>query len=112
MSSILLSNPFVAPPPPPQAAAAHAQAVLAPTPSRDGANAGNSGGGSFGSPDGAQALITWANLSSAMARPVEATLASVVNAQTSEAATDPFGINLPDVKMPDPLPTSPFLKPA
>lgn len=41
----------------------------------------------------------------------DATPKSIVNAQAYKgSATDPFGNNLPEVVMPDPLPTSPFLK--
>jgi cytoskeletal protein RodZ len=89
------------------------QAPPSVSPSKSGADAGSSSGGSgFGTPEGAQTLITWANRSAPIDRPSEATLASVVNAQASDTQANPFGINLPDVKMPDPLPTSPFLKPA
>lgn len=119
MSSILLSNPFLTPPPQVQASGADPQTALAITPSQGATGTGTSGnagsfsgnGSGFGSRDGAQTLINLARRSVAPERPSEATSGSIVNARAIEEGTDPFGTNLPKVVMPDPLPTSPFLKP-
>ena len=113
MSAILLSNPFASPPTAVPAVDADPKAALAVTPSEQGPGAENSGNSTgFGSHDRAQDIIMWAKRDTTMARPDEATWDSVVNAQTSEEGQKPFGNDLPEVKMPDPLPTSPFLKPA
>jgi len=47
----------------------------------------------------------------AFPRPADATRSSVVAAQTQTEKPAPLpGAGLPEVSMPDPLPTSPFLK--
>ena len=119
MSSILLSNPFVTPAPSPNVPQDTTPALaVAPT---QGASAGSgaddatafSGSGSGYSGGNAQqaADVIRNRAQSTMVRPADATSTSVVNAQTeSEAEITPFGSNLPKVNMPDPLPTSPFLK--
>ncbi len=123
MSSILLSNPFVTPAPPAQSPSAEPQTALAITPSQGATGAGGSSdassfsgnGSGFGGRDGAQAIITRVRNSTSQERPFEATPLSVVTAQTQNTdatreSANPFGTNLPNVDMPDPLPTSPFLK--
>ena len=121
MSSILLSNPFVTPVPPPQngpTETANTQ-VIAAAQSASGSNgAGNAtsysgSGGGYGTGKGSDNPIT---LRAALDRgaPVQlsdASPKSVVDAQSLDGRTPApaFGANLPEVEMPDPLPTSPFL---
>jgi hypothetical protein len=119
MSSILLSNPFVAPAAPPVNNVGGALlTVRAAPPSTSGAGTSDSGdsrsssGGGFGNQNGAQVLIMRTRPGAWLDRPVEAASRSVVNAQVFERSPDPFGTNLPNVDMPDPLPTSPYLLPA
>lgn len=117
MSSIVLSNPFATPPPTAQAAMAVPQTALAVAPSTETAsnpNAGNAGGSGghgsgFHSHGGQQAIIRLAAIAGHTGRAPDATSGSVINAQARSEGDSPFGINLPEVEMPDPLPTSPFL---
>jgi hypothetical protein len=52
-----------------------------------------------------------ANENSKWARPPTATGGSVISAQARDnAELAPLGPDLPEVEMPDPLPTSPFLR--
>lgn len=119
MSSILLSNPFVTPAPQPSGPQETVAPLgVAPTQAASSGNgAGNatsfSGSGSGYSGGGDQqtaAALMRSRARSTMARPVDATGTSVVNAQAQDVM--PFGSNLPKIEMPDPLPTSPFLKPS
>jgi hypothetical protein len=126
MSSILLSNPFitVAPPPSgPQETAVSALAVAPTSGPSTGSSAGNStsfsgsgSGYSGGSEQQAAVALIRDRAKAVLTRPADATGKSVVNAQTQNgtqpqigAEITPFGVNLPKVEMPDPLPTSPFL---
>ena len=68
-----------------------------------------SGGGRGLSNQAANVAILRAGASDNWNRPADATGRSVINAQ-AEAQEAPFGVDLPEVEMPDPLPTSPFLK--
>lgn len=120
MSSILLSNPFIMPAPPPSApqdtapalAVAPTQAASTSNSSGDATSFSGSGSGYSGGRDQhSTATLIRDRARTTLERPADATGKSVVNAQThSEAADLPFGSNLPKVEMPDPLPTSPFLK--
>ena len=122
MSSILLSNPF-ATPVPPTAGHQNPMPALAVVPMQ-GASAGrgsdnstsfsgSNSGYSGGSDQQSTAALLRARATSAMPRLSNATPTSVINAQTySGQDIVPFGSNLPKVAMPDPLPTSPFLKPS
>ncbi|MEM9967150.1 MAG: hypothetical protein AAF755_03515 [Pseudomonadota bacterium] len=119
MSSILLSNPVAAPPP--QGTAAQDISVDAPgipvttvqqaRDTKDTSNFGGSGTGSSNSRQGDTVAFMRARAGATISRPQDATPGSVINAQAQE---DPsatlFGNNLPEVEMPDPIPTSPFLK--
>lgn len=120
MSSILLSNPFITPAPPPNATQ-DAMPTLAVTPTQsiptgNGAGdatsfSGSGSGYSRGSDQHSAAAMFRDRAKSTMVRPTDATGTSVINAQTqNDDAFIPFGSNLPKVEMPDPLPTSPFLK--
>lgn len=120
MSSILLNNPLVTPVPSSSLAqdAAPALAVTPATtvtPTRDSGGStsfSNSGSGTGDSRQGDNVALLTKSRRNAMARPPDATGRSVVNAQGQEAQEELFvyGNNLPEVEMPDPLPTSPFLK--
>ncbi|MGJ8628065.1 MAG: hypothetical protein ACSHXB_13985 [Sulfitobacter sp.] len=118
MSSILLSNPF-ANPVPPSAGQQNPIPALAVVPLQ-GASAGRGSdnstsfsGSNSGSDQQSTAALIRTRTASAITQPSNATSTSVVNAQTQdEADAVPFGSNLPKVAMPDPLPTSPFLKPS
>lgn len=122
MSSILLSNPFVTQPPTAQPAAPEPQTALAVAPSAAAASnpdAGNGrgfggNGGETGSDRSRQSIIRMAAEAGLTGRAPNATSGSVINAQAQgenakREGDDPFGVNLPKVEMPDPLPTSPFL---
>ena len=119
MSSILLSNPFVAPTPVatspqdpvPVTAVAPTQSTHSARSSGDSASYSGSGSGSGQSNQGDTVALLQTGRTIALARPTDATSGSVVNAQdenTFQPVT--YGSNLPAVEMPDPLPTSPFLK--
>ena len=118
MSSILLSNPFVTQAPPPGVAAETTSVpVIAPTiAASQGRAAGNStgfsGSGNSGTSDqGANVALFRKMTNGAFPRPADATRSSVVAAQTQTEQPAPLpGAGLPEVSMPDPLPTSPFLK--
>ncbi|MFT6676512.1 MAG: hypothetical protein ACJAVM_002716 [Sulfitobacter sp.] len=118
MSSILLSNPFVSPAPPPGLGTESLPLQpLAPAQGlAQGRAAGNStgfsGSGSSGtSNQSSTAALIRSRINSPLSRPADATRDSVVAAQTQKDSITPLpGANLPKVEMPDPLPTSPFLK--
>lgn len=120
MSSILLSSPYAAPPPsatspqpePAQAAAiAPLQASKAGGTASDASSFSGSGTGTGNSNQGDNVALLRKKAATTFPRPAEATGGSVVNAQAQkEAEAVPYGANLPDVEMPYPLPTSPFLK--
>ncbi|MBB4175177.1 hypothetical protein [Sulfitobacter noctilucicola] len=130
MSSILLANPFPAPQMPtgqphidPGAALDLAPVQTAQTSNKSDGSASNSGSGAGGSNQADTVALIKANDTGKWSRPPNATGSSVVNAQSSdpsepqydtneegELRTDLPGSNLPEVEMPDPLPTSPFLK--
>lgn len=121
MSSILLSNPFITPVPPPQSGpteTANTQIIAAPQGASGSSNAGSAtsysgSGGGYGSGKGADnPLVMRAALERGTpARLSDATPRSVVDALVQKEPVDQpaFGANLPEVEMPDPLPTSPFL---
>ena len=124
MSSILLSNPFVMPVPPPQsggAETANTPMIAAAQGASGSANSGSAtsysgSGGGYGTGRGApENLVMRAAFERAMSlKPSDATSRSVVDAQVFGAAQDAefpvsVGPDLPEVEMPDPLPTSPFL---
>ncbi len=121
MSAILLTNPFPAPPPS-SALQTDATATPAVTPVTAGANtkgtndgASNSGTGAGGSTprQGETVALFKQSAAGKWAVPAKPTGGSIVNAQAqAQTGTPPivFGANLPEVAMPDPLPTSPFLK--
>lgn len=118
MSSILLSNPFPAPQPPSSMTLDHAEGAgpLAAVPASaassntDNAPAFNGSGTGGRSPENTVALFqTYSE--GKWDRPTNATSGSVIDAQAErQGEILPFGSNLPKVEMPDPLPTSPFLK--
>ena len=122
MSSILLSNPFVAPPPmgqvtsadQPSTALAVAPAQGSTASSGAGTSTGFTGQGSgYGSDSGQKALLAMTRAAAAVGRPADATSGSIVTAQAQ--AEDalvilPFGANMPEVEMPDILPTAPWFK--
>lgn len=118
MSSILLSNPFVTQAPPPGVSTdATGVPVIAPTIAASqgraaGTSTGFSGSGNSGTSDqSANAALFRKKISGAFPRPADATRSSVVAAQTQTEKPAPLpGAGLPEVSMPDPLPTSPFLK--
>lgn len=119
MSSILLSNPFVAAPPQAQPAGAEPQTALAVAPTQSTGASGNTGGATshsgngsgFGSGAGSQALFKQVRTAASAApeRPVDATPSSIVNAKAQQEQ-NPLGSDLPEVEMPNPLPTSPILQ--
>lgn len=123
MSSILLSNPFPAQPAP-SAMTAEPPATAAITPVLAGGTTGSSDsaasftGSGAGSSRQAENVALFQSADKAKwTPPAKATGGSVINAQ-ARANTDrdsgielPLGPDLPAVEMPDPLPTSPFLKP-
>lgn len=120
MSSLLLSNPFVAPPPPASMAGYVSPSgglAVAPT-QGSSASAGaddNAGAGMQGRGDGSgqKAYMAMTRAASAIGRPADATPGSIISAQ-AQADTPgvivPFGQNLPDFEMPDVLPTAPWFK--
>ncbi len=119
MSSILLSSPFPAPPlSHAPTTAATAEVSVAPVSAAiTSGNAGDatsfsgSNAGTGGSRQGDTIALFQNNQNSKWERPAIATGRSIVNAQTqNDAQVFPFDTNLPKVAMPDPLPTSPFLK--
>ena len=139
MSSILLSNPFVTQTVAQPSTSTETLVGLALTPMQStkpsggaGTQSDNTGAGAgrgFGSNQQANADLLRARDRALLQRPTEATPNSVVNAQVAAPRDGsllpqgthgenplpeifPFASNLPEVKMPDPLPTSPFLKPA
>lgn len=117
MSSILFTNPFVpqspALTPPadvPALAVAPAQNAAA---SQDQGDATSFGGSGTGNSNQGDTAALFRAQKDASARPQAATLGSVINAQAEPEPTDLYATsNLQEIKMPDPLPTSPFLKPA
>jgi hypothetical protein len=122
MSAILLSNPFVTPPPTaPATSLDQPSTALAVTPAQGsgassgaGDSTGFSGQGSgYGSDSGQQALLAMTRAASAIGRPADATSGSIVNAQAQAEEAPvivPFGSNMPEVEMPDILPTAPWFK--
>jgi len=117
MSAILLSNTFATPSllatPPPVAAAAAAVAPIADSKntSKGGDASSFTGSGSGSSRQADNAAIFAAKEAGKWVRQPVPTGDSVVGAQAqSNAEEPPLGPDLPEVKMPDPLPTSPFLK--
>ncbi len=123
MSSILLSNPFPTAPAasalPAEAPAAAAPIAAVPTggSSESSGNATSFSGSGAGSSRQAQNVALFQSKGSAKwAQPAKATGGSVINAQTQvdrereSPIKLPLGPDLPAVEMPDPLPTSPFLK--
>lgn len=119
MSSILLTNPFPAPPPPssmqpgPQAVSdvAPIMAGSGAQGTDDSASYSGSGTGGGMSSQADTVALFQQNTQGKWAPPTDATGSSVINAQAQEAEPPiEYGANLPDVAMPDPLPTSPFLK--
>jgi hypothetical protein len=118
MSSILLSNPFTAPAPPSAALVSDAAALAALQPlqssnastnTSDSTGFSGSGGGS--SNQSQTVALMQAKDGTKWSRPTNATSGSVIGAQSGQATEPtPLGSNLPEVEMPDPLPTSPFLK--
>ena len=118
MSSILLNNPFVSPVPP-SAVPQDPTPPLAVTPTqqttatRDGGGAtafSGSGTGSGDSRQGDNMALLKTLRKDLPNRPTDATGQSVVNAQGQEGEASIYRNTLPEVQMPDPLPTSPFLK--
>lgn len=117
MSSILLTNPFLTPPAPsaaqdiaPTMAVLPAQDVASSHTPNDASAFSGSGKGSGTSRQGdTVALIDLHTRLQVL--PPDATRGSVINAQGQTTAPAELpGANLPKVDMPDPLPTSPFLK--
>lgn len=119
MSSILLSNPFAAPSPsaastqeaPANASVAPVEATKTNTDTKDSTAFSGSGTGSSSSKQGDTVALLRSKPVKTFPRPAEATGNSVISAQATEDA-DPlvYANTLEDVEMPDPLPTSPFLK--
>lgn len=118
MSSILLTNPFVAPPqsslipesPTSAAPVAPVPAGGAASSSGDAASFTGSGAGSGKQAD--NVALFQAKDTAKWGRPFDATSDSVIGAQAKSTIDAlPLGPDLPEVEMPDPLPTSPFLKP-
>lgn len=124
MSSILLSNPFPAAPAPsnltveaPAAAAPIAAVQHGHTADSSGDANSFTGSGSGSSRQAENIALLQSKDAAKWTPPTKATGGSVISAQTQanrEPTTGielPLGSNLPAVEMPDPLPTSPFLKP-
>ncbi len=119
MSSILLSNPFVPAPAQAQPAGSEPQTALAVAPTQSAVASGDTGGATahsgngsgFGSGAGHQALFKQAKGGGGVTtdRPPDATPSSVVNARAQDEE-NPLGTDLPEVEMPNPLPTSPILQ--
>ena len=119
MSSIFPTSPLAAPIPH-AAASADAAPPLAVTPTQnatstsdkgDATSFSGSGGGSGSSSQADSVALMLTRVGSRQSRPSDATSTSVINAQAHDNDTPPpFGSNMPKVEMPDPLPTSPFLK--
>lgn len=116
MSSIVLTNPFVPTAPPAQGAPEGAAATALPPlaaaePAGDSARSGTAAEGDQGAARQAERVDLLRAAREAL-RPPDATGGSVIRAQSQEdpAPPPPLGANLPKVAMPDPLPTSPFLK--
>jgi hypothetical protein len=119
MSSILLSNPFTAPQPaanmPQDVAAtisvAPTQATSSTSDTGDASSFAGSGSGTGTSNQGNTVALFQSRDRANWGRPTDATGGSVIGAQAQEYTSEtPFGVDLPEVDMPDPLPTSPFLK--
>jgi hypothetical protein len=124
MSSILLNNPFPAAPAPSNLTADAPIAAAPIAAIQNGGAAGSSNGSTSFSGSGAGSSRQAENVaifqskdSAKWAPPANATGGSVIDAQTqtndnkSTVIELPLGPDLPAVAMPDPLPTSPFLKP-
>ena len=117
MSSILFSNPFApaSPAPSPTTDASGGLAVAPPsalgksTQSGDATAFSGSGNGRNASNQSANVAFLRAGASDNWDRPADATGRSIIGAQAQENSS-PFGVNLPEVEMPLPLPTSPILK--
>lgn len=113
MSAILLNNPFAAPPPATQqtAVASPALPAIASTggasSAKDSAGFANTGSGAETSKQAEIAKIF--QTQQKLERPANATGDSVINAQSKTDEPVELGPDLPEVEMPDPLPTSPFL---
>jgi hypothetical protein len=117
MSSILFTNPYTPQGPavtPPAAAPALAVAPAQNTAaSQDQGGATAFSGSGTGNSSQSDTVALLRTLKDAAVRPQMATSGSVINAQVEPKAVEIYTTsNLPEVKMPDPLPTSPFLKPA
>ena len=119
MSSILLSNPFTAPQPaanmPQDVAAtisvAPTQATSSTSDTGDASSFAGSGSGTGTSNQGNTVALFQSRDRASWGRPTDATGGSVIGAQAQKYTSEtPFGVDLPEVDMPDPLPTSPFLK--
>lgn len=117
MSSILLTNPFLTPPAPgaaqelsPTVTIPPAQDVTSARTSNDASAFSGSAKGSGASRQG-ETVALISQHKRQQTQPSDATPGSVINAQgqTGTPVVMP-GANLPRVEMPDPLPTSPFLK--
>ncbi len=115
MSSILLSNPFVTPAPPPFTwGSPETRLAVAPAkPSQSsGDSTGHSGTGQ-GYGGGNPALSKSMRSDADATRAPNAAPSSVINAQTQGlSAREDTARAMLDFRMPDPLPTSPYLKPA
>lgn len=124
MSAILLSNPFVVPPPAPAAPQTYPAGFAPPAIGATGGASGTKDNTSFtntgaGAETAKQAeTVALFQKRQGMDRPANATGSSVINAQTQtvvpgkEAASEDelkLGPDLPEVEMPNPLPTAPFL---
>ncbi|MEM6304972.1 MAG: hypothetical protein AAF744_09635 [Pseudomonadota bacterium] len=119
MSAIILSNPYVPPTQASQQPVAEPQnalAVLPPAGAQSSAASGDatgySGTGSgYGGGPGQEAILkeAMARTAGASERPTDATPASIVEAKAMKEA-NPLGTDLPEVDLPNPLPTSPILE--
>lgn len=118
MSSLLLNNPFISPLPPsptlqeaaPALGVSPAQQTQATTDGGGATAFSGSGSGSGDSRQGDNLALLKSLRRNLPTRPMEATGSSVVNAQGEEPSPAIYRNTLPEVSMPDPLPTSPFLK--
>ncbi|MDG1169825.1 MAG: hypothetical protein P8N14_11565 [Sulfitobacter sp.] len=120
MSSILLTNPFPAQTQAPSSNVLQQFAAMTFGPApvqqlQSAANAGDSkgfsGSGAGSSNQQENVALFQSKTTERWARPANATGGSVIGAQARESEeVNLFGINLPKVEMPNPLPTSPFLK--
>jgi hypothetical protein len=115
MSSMLLTNPFVAPVLPPSLPNAVPLTAVTPaqntTASQEQENATSFSGSGTGNSTQAETAALFKTFTESNPRPQNATWGSVITAQAvPELAEIKITNTMPEVKMPDPLPTSPFLK--